>query len=983
MAKKGKKSSASKRRKKASSTARKAGRRKAVSRKKKAATKARKQSSARKKSPGRKKKSRVRKKAAQKTRASSRRSKVSKASKKAKSRTKKAIRKQGAKRAPKKRTQRRPALGADFRLDGLVAPLGYAVALDADPMVGTHYCGTVQIDVELTAPTREIRLHAADLQIESACAEYGFVSGVGPGAPPAADFAPEPTTASLNEPTSPATHPAILDIGPNSTGAANETRPANDADGAPSPARLRTEAMRRSEPERELEAGAESELSQSLNPRPTLPSASFRSVTEGSTLEGAEAVREQASATAAEPPPADTPPLDHALGAVSTEPPESEGSAPERSQRIDAQLELDETSETALLTFEEPIPAGMATLHLKFEGALRTDLCGLYFAQSGEHRYAFTQLEASNARRFFPCFDEPRFKAPLQLSLTTDQDNETLSNSPIEDIRYDDQGRKTVVFAPTQPLPTYLYALAVGPLESSAPKRVGDTEIRIWHVPGKGALTSFAAEVAAESLTRLESYFDIAYPYEKLDLVAVPDFEIGAMENAGAVFFRETLLLVDPAKATSDEQKRAAEVIAHELAHMWFGDLVTMFWWDDLWLKESFATWMAYSVVDDWKPEWKMWHRFQHDRADAFDLDALRHTRPVYSPVHSPGQASEQYDAITYEKGASVVRMVEHYLGRNVFRDGVRIYMTRHAGGNASAKDLWEALGEASGQDVAKLVRPWIEQAGFPVLRVSRDRSGTKLKLRQDRFLERKSRTPDRTRWPIPWVGRRVWSDGRVDETRALLTRVQQTLDGDVLRGAEGSEAHVAAVYGNAEEGGFFRVLPDPAEGKRLLELRHSLSSVERVGLYSHLWAAVRAGIAPLATYLEAVEALADEEDADVLQRVEQPLAFLAEVAAECGRDELRAYREFSSKPSARLCCDWGSSHARSRTRKSGGDGRGFTRSSVASVIGRPWSAAHSRTSTLRCGEPRLSTAKWPTRWSSSPRPTPTDLATRHWSRGR
>src|SRR5438128_309338 len=211
----------------------------------------------------------------------------------------------------------------------------------------------------------------------------------------------------------------------------------------------------------------------------------------------------------------------------------------------------------------------------------------------------------------------------------------------------------------------------------------------LYAASADGRLYAFSqCEAAAEALGRLQDYFDIPYPYGKLDLVAVPDFEAGAMENAGAVFFRETLLLLDPATASLTERKRAAEVIAHELAHMWYGDLVTMAWWDDLWLNEAFATWMAYRVVADWRPEWRMWQGFEHERAGALGMDALANTHPIYARVRSVAEATENFDAITYEKGAAVVRMIEHYLGADAFRDGVRIYMQRHREQNAVARDL-------------------------------------------------------------------------------------------------------------------------------------------------------------------------------------------------------------------------------------------------------------------------------------------------------
>jgi len=248
--------------------------------------------------------------------------------------------------------------------------------------------------------------------------------------------------------------------------------------------------------------------------------------------------------------------------------------------------------------FDKPVPAGAAVLRLGFAGRLRKDLCGLYGVSVEKRRYAFTQLEAADARKFFPCFDEPSMKARFSISVTTSTANKVVSNSAERRTERLTGGRKTVHFAQTPPLSTYLIALAVGDLEASKTVSLGPTAIRIWHTPGKRAQTSFGLEAARECLQRLEHYFGLPYPYSKLDLVAVPDFEFGAMENAGAVFFRETLLLIDNKSATLNEKKRAAEVICHELAHMWYGDLVTMAWWDDLWLNEAFATRLEARVED-------------------------------------------------------------------------------------------------------------------------------------------------------------------------------------------------------------------------------------------------------------------------------------------------------------------------------------------------------------------------------------------------
>ncbi len=312
--------------------------------------------------------------------------------------------------------------------------------------------------------------------------------------------------------------------------------------------------------------------------------------------------------------------------------------------------------ETITLRLGRGLAPGPVRVRLGYRGPLRSDLRGLYLARSGRRRYAATQLEAADARRMFPCFDEPDKKARFAISVTTPVRYRAVSNGAVEKDTVK-AGVRTVRFAETPPLSTYLIALIVGELEASRTRRCGATPIRVWHVPGKKHLTAFALEAAAESLARLERYFGLPYPYGKLDLIAVPDFEFGAMENAGAVTFRESLLLVDPATITLAERKRVAEVIAHELAHMWFGDLVTMAWWDDLWLNEAFATWMAFCVVDEWKPEWEMWLDFQHHRAAAFSLDSLVNTHPIYTDVRTPDEATENFDAITDEKGASVVRM--------------------------------------------------------------------------------------------------------------------------------------------------------------------------------------------------------------------------------------------------------------------------------------------------------------------------------------
>ncbi len=531
--------------------------------------------------------------------------------------------------------------------------------------------------------------------------------------------------------------------------------------------------------------------------------------------------------------------------------------------------------ETVTLVLDRPLEGTRARLKIAFAAQLRADLRGLYLARSGKRRYAATQLEAADARRFFPCFDEPDKKARFRVRVTTPARNQAVSNGAI--VKTEKRGaQKTVHFAETPKLSTYLVALVVGELEASKAVHVGPTPIRVWCVPGKKALAGFALEVASEALKRLEVYFGLPYPYGKLDLLAVPDFEFGAMENAGAVTFRETLLLVDPKTVTLAEKKRVAEVITHELAHMWYGDLVTMAWWDDLWLNEAFATWMAFKIVDGWKPEWKMWLDFESHRAPAFALDALESTHPIYGPVASASEATENFDVITYEKGASVVRMLESWLGANVFRSGVRRYIRKHREGNARAADLWRALEHAAKRAVEPIVSPWVERPGFPLIAAQRvDSEGQAyLLVEQERFFASPSLGAEaraETR-PIPLVLRVRPQRGRDRIVRALVEKKRERIP-------LGPSADVRWVYANADEASFVRALHDGAILRALGDELGRLAPAERMGLLGHQWAGVRADRAPLADWLDLVTRLGDEPEPDVLAAAHGPLAWIVDQA--------------------------------------------------------------------------------------------------------
>ncbi|MFM7509740.1 MAG: M1 family metallopeptidase, partial [Actinomycetota bacterium] len=338
---------------------------------------------------------------------------------------------------------------------------------------------------------------------------------------------------------------------------------------------------------------------------------------------------------------------------------------------VPLRVEYHPDDEQVVLHVPGPVGPGQLWLELTTQGSLNDQLVGLYRSQftttdetgvSTEHTVAVTQFESTHARCAFPCFDEPEFKASFSISVVADTDQLVVSNTA-ERSRTDlGDGRTLTEFAPTIPMSTYLVALVVGPLEatpvrtSRAPSATG---LRVVGPPGNHHLTGFALDVADAALEYFEDYYDIAYPGDKLDLVAVPDFSFGAMENLGCVTFREVLLLIDPDDSTQSEQQRVADVVNHEIAHMWFGDLVTMRWWNGLWLNEAFATFMEVSASDAFRPEWDCWTAFGQLRSGAFDTDALASTRPVEYPVRTPADAEGMFDVLTYEKGCSVLRMLE------------------------------------------------------------------------------------------------------------------------------------------------------------------------------------------------------------------------------------------------------------------------------------------------------------------------------------
>ena len=355
----------------------------------------------------------------------------------------------------------------------------------------------------------------------------------------------------------------------------------------------------------------------------------------------------------------------------------------------------DEELQRATLALAAPLEPGAWLLRMSFRGELNDQLHGFYRStytdDDGTHTIATTQFEAADARRAFPCWDEPDLKAVFGVTLVVPEGVAALSNGPEIDRASNGDGRVRVRFADTMSMSTYLVAFVVGRLEITDPIDVDGVPLRLVHLPGKGHLARFALEAGEFSLRFFTEYYDIPYPDRKVDFVAIPDFAQGAMENTGLITYRESLLLVDPEHATQPELENIADVVAHELAHQWFGNLVTMRWWNGIWLNEAFATFMALVTVDAWRPDWEQWNTFARGATAAKEVDALRSTRAIEYPVHSPDDASGMFDVLTYQKGAAILRMLEQYLGADRFREGIRLYLARHAYGNTETHDLWHA----------------------------------------------------------------------------------------------------------------------------------------------------------------------------------------------------------------------------------------------------------------------------------------------------
>ncbi|MCL4462004.1 MAG: M1 family metallopeptidase [Nitrospirae bacterium] len=487
-----------------------------------------------------------------------------------------------------------------------------------------------------------------------------------------------------------------------------------------------------------------------------------------------------------------------------------------------------------------------AVLFLSFSGEIGDLLAGLYKSQFRHPDgtagvLVTTQFEATDARRAFPCWDEPSFKATFRMTVRIGPGHVALSNMPVEREFSGPDGSKEVAFAVTPRMSTYLLHLTVGPLERVTGETANGVAVSVWTTPGHSAEGVFARDVALRLLPWFDEYFGIPYPLPKMDLVAIPDFAAGAMENWGILTYRETALLLPPGASSARTMQRVAIVVAHEMAHQWFGDLVTMAWWDDLWLNEGFASWMEVKAVDHLFPEWNMWDIFlAEDMSEGLELDGLARSHPIEVPVANPHEINEIFDAISYVKGGSLIRMLEQFIGEDTFRRGISSYLKRYSYQNASTRDLWTVLGQASGQDIRSVMEGWTRSMGYPVILPGAD--GTVVQrpfFNHPVAMERSRREPDGRVWPVMLF----LSSGK--EHRPWLLKGEKASLPPPPEGRTWESL-------NTGHTGFFRVLED----ERSRSLRReairagTIPVADRLGFANDLFALGRAGLLPLSEYL-------------------------------------------------------------------------------------------------------------------------------------
>ena len=516
--------------------------------------------------------------------------------------------------------------------------------------------------------------------------------------------------------------------------------------------------------------------------------------------------------------------------------------------------------EMVVLSVEKPLAMGPATVHITYSGILNNEMRGLYLGKDDHGRkYAASQFEATDARRAFPSFDEPDYKATFDITAVAEKGLVAISNQKIVSDTPGPGDKHTVRFATTAKMSSYLAALVVGNFEYIEGAANG-IPIRVYSTPGKKEMGTFALEVASNVLKYYDHYFGIKYPYGKLDLIGLPDFSAGAMENTGCITFREVILLIDEKQGSVGLKKEIAGVIAHEMAHQWFGDLVTMKWWDDIWLNEGFATWMSSKPIESWKPEWNFNLDDVSETAGTLNVDSLANTRPIHQAAETPAQIQELFDGIAYGKAAAVLRMLESYLGEETFRAGVNAYLQQHQYANATADDFWGAQAKTSKKPVDRIMPTWVKQAGVPILSMKAQCSGnsTNVTLTQQRYYFDRSKfqAPNDQLWEIPLCLR--GSASGKDAKCELMTKKEETV---TLPGCS------TWVLTNAGAAGYYRTaFPPDAVRALATDAETKLTPAERITVENDIWASVQVGRQPVGDYLAFAQGLQPDRNRAVVE---------------------------------------------------------------------------------------------------------------------
>ena len=554
-------------------------------------------------------------------------------------------------------------------------------------------------------------------------------------------------------------------------------------------------------------------------------------------------------------------------------------------------LKLDPKQETLTITLASELPAGAHSLELNFNGKINQQGQGLFYAPYQEQGTGAkkimlgTQFEATDARRFFPCWDEPSFRARFRLTVIVPENFTAMSNMPVEK-ETKVGGGKEVRFAATPPMASYLNVFCAGELDGIEAK-TKDVAHGVIATKGKAEMGHYALESSQQILDYYNDYFGVPYPLPKLDHIAIPGGFGGAMENWGGITYYESRLLFDPEKSSEETKQNIYEVIAHETAHMWFGDLVTMAWWDNLWLNEGFASWMGTKCTAKFNPQWETWlsksvprdptRRHGIGREPAMEGDARPTTHPIQQTIATEAEASSAFDDITYRKGMSLIRMLESFLGENVFRDGIRKYMAAHKFSNSTTADLWNALSEASGQPVGEIAAAWTQQPGFPVVKVTRDPSG-RITLAQERFTVHFPKAP-----PLEWKIPLTYSVAGEAAPASLLMTSKTVGLPNIPAGR--------AIKFNVEGAGNYRVEYDEPSWKLLLAELPTLTSADRVNLLADAWALVQANRASLSLYLDLVENLPTKDELAEREQIMHVFDFINRLlAGQPQREQFQKY---------------------------------------------------------------------------------------------